>query len=50
MTTMFDYLMESVVIAFAVGAVVGAIVALHLAHGPVKVDASQDEYDRADIR
>lgn len=47
---MFDYLMESVVIAFAMGAVIGAIVALHLAHEPAKAEASQDDYDRADIR
>ena len=47
---MFDYLMESVVIAFAVGAVVGAIVALHLAHVPAKAEAHHDDYDHADIR
>lgn len=47
---MFDYLMETVVIAFAVGAVLGAIIALHLAHSPAEAATSNDEFDRADIR
>ncbi len=41
---MATYLMESVILAFTIGAIVGAIVALHLAHGPIAVKA-QDELE-----
>jgi len=42
---MTSFLMESVILAFTIGGIVGAIAALQIAHGPVTAKA-HDDYER----
>jgi len=42
---MATFLMESVILAFTIGGIVGAVAALQFAHGPV-TEKAHDEYER----
>lgn len=39
---MATFLMESVILAFTIGGIVGAVAALQIAHGPVTVKAHEE--------